>query len=167
MRHWWAALLAGSALWAQELPAPKYQRPAPEQPIPFSHRVHAGQLKLACKQCHPMPEPGDFAELPATTVCMDCHASVAKDSPPIARLARWHCEGKKVPWAPVYRIPDYVFFSHKVHTATVGAACSACHGPVAERDVMRREKDIGMAACMDCHRATKGSLACNYCHEQK
>ena len=45
--------------------------------------------------------------------------------------------------------------------------CEACHGPVRERDVMRKEKDISMAACMDCHRARQASIACNYCHEQR
>jgi hypothetical protein len=98
---------------------------------------------------------------------MGCHASIKKDSPLIQKLAAFHTEGKRVPWAPVYRIPDYVFFSHKTHLAVGGVTCENCHGPVQTRDVMRRERDISMAACMDCHRATNASNHCLLCHEQK
>ena len=149
-----------------ELPAPKYMPPAPEQPLPFSHRNHAGVQKVECKTCHPMPDTGEFAGLPETSVCMSCHKSIKTDSPHIQKLTSHHADKKPIAWRRVYRIPDYVFFSHKEHVAK-GATCETCHGPVRERDVLRKEKDISMAACMDCHRARQASLACNYCHEQR
>jgi len=136
------------------------------QPIPFSHRTHIAGGGLDCKSCHPVPDPGDFATIPETSKCMSCHRTVKKDSPAVQRLADFHNDKKDVPWRRVYRIPDYVYFSHKAHLAK-GIACESCHGPVRERDVLRKEKETSMAACMDCHRAKQASLACNYCHEQK
>src|SRR6266853_1194420 len=81
-----------------------------------------------------------------------CHRALKKDSAAIQRLAALHEQNKPVEWRRVYRLPEYVFFSHKEHVAK-GAACETCHGPVGERDVLRKEKEISMAACMDCHRA--------------
>ena len=163
-----SSLFAAVALvmFAQQPPEPKMQRPAPPQPLPFSHKLHVGQ-GLNCKQCHPVPEPGDFATIPKTAYCMGCHASVKKESPHIAKLAGFHAEGKRVPWAPVYRVPDWVSFSHKKHVGVEGVTCETCHGPVREREVLRRERDISMAACMDCHRARKASNECLLCHDQR
>ncbi len=158
-------LLVAACVFAQ-VPTPKYERPAPEQPLPFSHKTHA-TVGLACKQCHAMPDPGDFATFPATQVCMNCHQAIKKDSPHIAKLAAHHAEGKKIPWVRVYRIPDYVFFNHQKHNAVEGVSCETCHGPVAERVTLRREKDHGMQACMDCHRAKSAKNDCTLCHEQR
>jgi hypothetical protein len=151
---------------ATQTPAPKYMPPPPVQPLPFSHRQHVA-AGLQCKNCHEIPEPGDFAGLPATSKCMSCHIEIKKESDAIQRLAGFHKDGKPVPWARVYRIADYVFFSHKEHLARAGATCDTCHGPIQERDVLRKEKETSMAACMDCHRAKNASLACDYCHEQR
>jgi len=105
--------------------------------------------------------------LPETALCMSCHTTVKKDSPHIARLAEFHSAPKKIEWAPVYRVPDYVLFNHKKHNAVADVNCQTCHGPVAERDLLRREKDIGMQACMDCHRAKNASNDCRFCHEPR
>lgn len=157
-----AVLLAG-----QQQPAePKVLRPAPEQPIPFSHKLHTAN-GLACKQCHPIPEPGDFATIPKTSFCMGCHSTIKKESPHIAKLAAFHAEGKRVPWLPVYRVPDWVSFNHRKHVSVEGVSCETCHGPVKEREVLRREREISMASCMDCHRAHRASNECLLCHDQR
>lgn len=158
-----AATIAGLA----QVPAPRVQRPAPEQPLPFSHRVHVGSAGMKCEQCHPMPDPGDFAMLPPTSLCMSCHRTVKKDSAYIVKLAAADAEGRKIRWVPVYRIPDYVSFNHKQHVAVEGVTCETCHGPVAERDMLRREKDISMQACMECHRIKGASNDCLLCHDQR
>ena len=44
--------------------------PGPEQPLPFSHKSHAGTLKLQCKMCHPAPDPGESMTVGAPRVCM-------------------------------------------------------------------------------------------------
>ena len=158
-------VLLASVAFAQ-VPEPKIVRPAPEQPLPFSHKTHAS-VGLKCAECHSIPEPGDVATLPATGTCMKCHVVVKKDSPYIAKLAEFHREGKPIPWAPVYRVANYVSFSHKTHLAVEGVTCQTCHGPVEQRDELRREKDISMAGCMECHRAKRASTDCTLCHDQR
>jgi hypothetical protein len=160
-----AALLMAIAVSAQ-IPPPKTERPAPVQPLPFSHKNHVG-VGLKCQECHPMPGDGEIATLPATAVCMKCHIAIKKDSPHIAKLAELHKEGKKIAWARVYRVPDYVFFSHKTHVAVAGVNCETCHGPVAQREVLRREKDLSMQTCMECHRLKNAKTDCTFCHDQR
>ena len=75
-------LIAPALVFGQ---AEKYVPPAPEQPIPFSHRAHMAK-GLDCKGCHPVPEPGDFATIPDTAKCMSCHRTVKKESAAIQRL---------------------------------------------------------------------------------
>ncbi|MFN3327124.1 MAG: cytochrome c3 family protein [Bryobacteraceae bacterium] len=159
-------LVTLALLAASQVPAPKTARPAPEQPLPFSHKTHVAN-GLKCAECHTMPDPGDFATLPKTDTCMKCHVAIKKDSPHIAKLADFHTRKRPIPWAPVYRIPDWVMFSHIRHTAIEGVTCETCHGPVHQRDVLRREKDLSMAACMECHRVKGASLDCLYCHDQR
>jgi hypothetical protein len=139
---------------------------APVQPLPFSHRLHTSK-GLSCKDCHAMPDPGDEAGFPATSKCMACHATIAKDRPAIARLAEFYKKQEPIPWKRVYRVPDYVSFSHKTHVLKAQAACETCHGPVQERDAIRKEKSISMAACIDCHAGNRASVACDYCHERR
>jgi hypothetical protein len=161
----WIVFAAAAAALAQ-LPDLKVQRTPPEQPIPFNHKLHVAN-GLQCKGCHPIPEPGDFATIPKPGFCMGCHASIKKDSPHIARLAAASQSGERIRWAPVYRIADWVSFSHKSHTSIEGVTCESCHGPVATREVLRREKDISMAGCMECHRTYKASNDCLLCHDQR
>ena len=137
----------------------------PLQPIPFSHKQHLGMGVLDCKNCHTMPEPGNFATLPDTGKCMLCHEKILSESPAIQKIAVAHRKSTAIAWQPVYRIPDYVFFSHKEHLAQKNTTCQACHGLVQEMDKMRKVKDISMPACMSCHRATMASVECDYCHE--
>lgn len=165
--RWAMGIVLAGILMAQELPDTKVQRPAPAQPIAYSHKIHAGDLKLACVQCHTMPGDGDVATLPETAKCMACHETVKKDSPEIAKLAAAHAAGMPVAWARVYVIPDFVSFSHRKHLSSAGVTCENCHGPVKEREVMRREKDLSMGSCMECHRAKAASIDCVFCHDQR
>jgi hypothetical protein len=159
-------LLTLAGLVSAQTPPAKYVPPAPVQPIPYSHKQHLA-LILKCETCHQMPEAGDDMALPATDKCMTCHASIRKDSPSIQKLAQYHEDGQTVPWVRVYRLPDYVDFSHKDHLAMANATCETCHGPVRERDSIRKDSDISMAGCMECHRANNVSVARNYCHDPR
>lgn len=104
--------------------------------------------------------------LPGTAVCMGCHQTIAKDKEPIQALAKYHAEKRAVPWERVYQIPSYVFFSHRAHL-NAEATCETCHGKVAERAVLFREKDISMGGCMECHRQEKAPNDCQFCHENR
>ncbi len=166
MRAFLLVTLLAAAAAAQQLPVLKKIYPPPEQPIPFSHKTHAAQ-GLECAKCHPIPDPGDFAEIAETSTCMGCHSAVKTDSPHIRKLAAADSRGEPIDWTPVYMLQDYVFFSHREHIERARASCVDCHGEVAARDALSRERDISMAACMECHRAKSASNECDFCHEAR
>ena len=141
--------------------------PAPEQPVTFSHRVHVSQ-GLACTGCHSGAESGDRATLPPTATCMTCHTSVRSDSTEIQKLAGFHAKKEDVPWRRVYRLPDYVVFSHTVHVSSnKGITCETCHGNVRELTQMQKLKDTSMAACIACHTEKAAPTRCDSCHEPR
>lgn len=49
---------------------------APAQPIAYSHRLHAGELRIDCQYCHYGAERSRHAGIPSASVCMNCHATV-------------------------------------------------------------------------------------------
>jgi hypothetical protein len=159
------ALVAVCATAQTPTPAAKYVPRAPEQPIPYSHKKHLA-LGLECKTCHEMPDPGNNMGIPATDKCMTCHRSVKSDSPTIQKLAQFQKDGKPVPWVRIYHLPDYVDFSHKEHLAAK-AACETCHGPVREREVMRKELGVAMSDCIECHRSNNAPVTCDFCHDPR
>ena len=137
---------------------------APEQPLPFSHKTHAGALKLACRLCHTNPDPGATEGIPPAGTCMQCHSTIKTGSPAIQKLAAYSHDQKPIPWVRVYEIPDYVNFSHRTHIAA-GNTCEDCHGKVTESDRLSREKDISMTGCLLCHQAKNAGTGCTFCHD--
>ena len=136
---------------------------APRQPVEFNHRLHAGAMKLQCKTCHPNPDPGDMMGLPEISTCMQCHSAIPPKNAAMQKLQAFAKQNRDVDWVRVYQIPSYVSFSHRAHLQA-GAPCQTCHGAVAERIALSKEKDISMGVCMDCHRAKQASIDCSYCH---
>jgi hypothetical protein len=158
-----AALILASLLAAQTRkfePGP----PVP-QPLPYSHKKHLS-LGLKCDECHRNEDPGERMGIPPTSTCMACHKTVASSRPAIQQLAKHHEERRDVPWERVYRIPGYVFFSHRAHLEAK-ATCADCHGEVARRDVLFLEKDVSMGACMNCHYERRAPNHCQFCHENR
>ena len=155
-----AWVLAASAQTAKQPPPP------PQQPIAFSHKMHAGTLELKCGQCHPNPDPGEKMSVAAASSCMQCHAEIGADRPEIQKLAAFAKKDREIRWARIYQIPANVMFSHKVHLV-VGSTCTECHGQVSARDRLYLEGDISMGACINCHKAKEASVDCTYCHEQQ
>ena len=163
--------LAAALLWnaaavfvSAQAPPSNATPPAPRQPIAFSHKIHAGTLKLQCKMCHPNPDPGEMMTIAPASTCMQCHSAIKADSPEIQRLAEFAKNKTPIPWEPVYEVPSFVNFSHKIHLSK-GNKCQECHGPVETRDQLFRETNISMGGCMDCHKVKKASLDCATCHE--
>jgi hypothetical protein len=166
VRRWTHTLVAAAAMLVAVVSGFAQQEVrGPEQPIPYSHKQHLA-FGLTCGQCHANPDPGDDMSFPATTRCMSCHQTVKKDSPAIQKLAAFDRDHKDIPWVRVYKIPDYVFFSHKAHL-DAGAKCEECHGQVAQRDRLFREGDLSMAGCMSCHRDRNAALGCTSCHDAR
>jgi hypothetical protein len=136
---------------------------APIQPIPFSHKLHAGTRKIPCLYCHSNAERSRHATIPSTNVCMNCHLVVRTDKPAIQQVTKLYEEGKPIPWVRVHRVPDYVYFSHRWHVAR-GIACQTCHGQIQTEDVVRQAENLKMGWCISCHRQNKASQECNTCH---
>ena len=132
-----------------------------EQPIAFSHKVHS-RLGIECAVCHaPLAETGKL-NVPKPSECTRCHQGSAPKNPELRKLAEFDREGREIPWLPIYKIPDYVEFSHDRHSRE---KCRICHGPVQECDVLRKESDISMKGCIACHRSRGVSIKCNLCHQ--
>lgn len=144
----------------REVPSPAK---ALTQPISFSHKQHS-HVGLACVSCHPMEGTGELAQIPAASDCMSCHQTIKKDSHAIRSLVQFHSGNRAVPWSRVYKVPDFVFFSHQKH-ARAGEKCETCHGAVQSREALWQEKEISMEACVECHKLRKASVTCDLCHE--
>jgi hypothetical protein len=124
----------------------------PDQPIPFSHKKHAGQYNIPCMYCHVGVDKSKHATVPSLNVCMNCHAVVKPESPHIQKLKQYYNEKKEpIEWIKVHDLPDHVNFSHKRHIAK-GVACETCHGNVAKMAIVQQAKPMSMGWCLDCHR---------------
>ena len=132
-------------------PTASNQGYAPEQPIPFSHKLHAGTNKMDCKYCHVHPERSRHSTVPALSVCMNCHTVVKTDSPWIQQIQKAYKEGHAIQWVRVHELPDFVYFPHKRHIAA-GLQCENCHGDVKTMDRITQFSPLTMGWCMECHR---------------
>ena len=137
---------------------------APAQPVAFSHRKHAGEIKMACNDCHEPSCNGMTLVMPQSAKCMQCHATIATDKPDIKRIADAAQNNQVLQWIRIYRVPSFVSFSHKTHTSA-GAQCEDCHGPVAEREAITREKDLSIGGCISCHTQKSAPTGCDTCHQ--
>lgn len=141
---------------------------SPTQPVPFSHKIHAGQLKMDCRYCHTNVDKGASATIPATGTCINCHSPLSKEGVPA--LAAVHSasqklravhqsweSGKSVPWVKIHRLPDYVFFNHSAHVNR-GVSCVTCHGRIDTMEKVYQAKELSMAWCISCHRNPEPNL---------
>lgn len=138
---------------------PKYTRVGytPNQPVPFSHRIHAGQLGMDCRYCHSNVEVSSHANVPATQTCWNCHQHVKKDSPQLERVAASMETGQSIEWVKVHKVPDYAYFNHSAHVNR-GVSCVECHGRIDQMTVVSHEKPLSMGWCLDCHRNPEAKL---------
>lgn len=123
----------------------------PLQPVPYSHRLHAGQLGIDCRYCHTGVERSAVAMVPPTQTCMNCHALIKGDSAKLERIRESWKSGAAVEWVRVHKVPEYAYFDHSVHV-TAGVGCSECHGRIDQMEVVRQEQPLSMGWCLECHR---------------
>lgn len=141
----------------------------PTQPIPFSHKIHAGKLNMACRYCHYGAWKSPWVNIPAMSTCMGCHKIAMADKPSIQKLTGYWERGERIPWVKVHYLPDHVKFNHKRHVLA-GYACQECHGPVQTFDVMYQYSSLKMGWCVSCHRknlnnpTNPASMDCLVCH---
>jgi len=155
---------------------------APKQPVPYSHRLHAGELGIDCRYCHVNVERAGVAQIPPTQTCMNCHAEIKLGSAKLAPVRESWCstipadersekacpgvpkeklaevgDDQAVPWVKVHKLADHAYFNHSAHV-TSGVGCESCHGRVDQMEVVRQVKPLSMGWCLECHRNPEPSL---------
>jgi hypothetical protein len=148
---------------AAPAPAPAPTVSGPQQPLPFSHKLHVGAMSMECETCHAPSPSGAAFRIPQAPDCMQCHQSVDSDQPAIQKLAAYAQSNTLIPWVRIYQLPSFVTFSHKTHIGH-GVTCEECHGLVRDHDVLFKESDLSMKWCVDCHTVKQASNDCNACH---
>ena len=165
--------------------AGNHQGFAPEQPIAYSHRLHAGELQIPCLYCHFGAERSRHAGIPPAQVCMNCHkyvtapfAAVREEeklaekegrkpepvvSPELKKLFDAVESGTPIAWTQIHKLPDFAFLDHRMHVAA-DVSCQSCHGPIETMERVRQDATLTMGWCIDCHRTNEASLNCAGCH---
>lgn len=138
-----------------------YQGYKPEQPIYFSHKIHAGENKIDCQLCHSSAKYGKVSEIPSMNVCMSCHKSISEykgkyieegkdrnfytqEIKKIYAAVGWDeasqsYTGKTQPveWVRIHNMPDFVYFDHSQHV-------------VAGEATIKKAKNVDIV-CKACH----------------
>ena len=123
----------------------------PEQPVPYSHALHVGELGMDCRYCHNTVEQAGFAAVPPTETCMNCHNNIAPTSNKLAPIRESYETGLPVEWVKIHDLPDHVYFNHSAHV-TRGVSCVECHGRVDRMVEVYQYAPLSMGWCLDCHR---------------
>ena len=155
----------------------------PRQPIPYSHKLHAGELTIDLFILSFAANKRPQATIPLVSTCMKCHEQIqTKDkdgnlTEGMAKLlAHWE-KGEPIVWNKVNDLADFVYFDHSRHVST-GVTCQECRGPVETFEYMHRQYGLKMSWCMECHKqtpkegdpafergdATRVPINCTTCH---
>lgn len=152
---------------------------APDQPIKFSHELHAGQYGIDCQYCHTGVEKSKNANIPSANICMNCH-TVVQNGPKygteeISKIyasigydpmaGEYTGEEKPIEWVRIHNLPDHVNFNHKQHVVAGNLDCENCHGNVKEMEVVQQVSTLEMGWCINCHRETEVIIDNNYYQE--
>ena len=141
----------------------------PEQPIKYSHALHAGKYQIDCQYCHTGAGKGKYAWIPSTNVCMNCHKVIKKgpkygekEIAKIYKAVGWDPDKKQytgetepVEWVRIHNLPDHAYFNHAQHVVAGQVACQTCHGPIQEMEVVYQYSPLSMGWCINCHRETE------------
>ncbi len=150
----------------------------PEQPIAFSHRLHAGELNINCQYCHATAQRSRYAGIPSASACMNCHKFITSRragiraeeeqakkehrkpnqviAPELNKLYLAIKTSTPVRWNRIHQVPDFVYFDHRPHIAA-GLDCQRCHGPVETMERVRQVETLNMGFCVNCHRGRDGT----------
>lgn len=154
----------------------------PEQPIFYSHKVHAGINQISCLYCHGNAWESKTAAIPSVNVCMNCHKSITEykgeqlfyangdevnGSAEIAKLHKYAgfdpknpeawdpSKAKPIQWDKIHNLPDHVYFNHSQHVRAGNVQCQTCHGEITAMDEVKQVSELSMGWCINCHRETK------------
>jgi hypothetical protein len=163
------------AAWDGMMGIGVYQGYMPEQPIWFSHKIHAGQNGVNCQYCHSGVEKSKVANVPSANVCMNCHKYIQEGTisgtKEIAKIyaaldynpeKQTYGENQKpIKWVRVHNLPDHVYFNHAQHVKVGKIECTECHGEIAKMDTVYQNSPLTMGWCIDCHRKTEVKMEGN------
>lgn len=139
----------------------------PDQPVAFSHELHAGKYQIDCKYCHSSVEVSRHSTVPSGNVCMNCHQFLVMkpESTELKKVRDAFESGKSIAWQKVHLLPDFVKFNHAAHIAA-GKQCQDCHGPVETMPVVYQKNSLSMGWCIECHRRPEHNapVGCGTCH---
>jgi cytochrome c2 len=174
-------LLGGKVVWDGLSSVGVQQGYKPEQPIAFSHKIHAGENGVDCNYCHSGARHSKSAGVPSANVCMNCHTYINSGTETgtteIAKIydaigfdveTRTYIEGyeqKPIQWVRIHNLPDLAYYNHSQHVNVAGIECQTCHGPVEEMEVVEQYSPLTMGWCINCHRETKVDTDNPYYHD--
>jgi menaquinone reductase, multiheme cytochrome c subunit len=163
LKKWVSLLLLGAPVYLVALIAygvtPEAIRIGyqPEQPVPYSHALHAGEMGMDCRYCHNTVERSAKAAVPPAATCMNCHTAIHAASEKLLPIRQAYSEGTAVRWTRVTDVPDYVYFNHSAHVGA-GVGCESCHGRVDQMVKVFQAKPLTMSWCLECHRNPEPNL---------
>ncbi|MCF6170494.1 MAG: c-type cytochrome [Bacteroidales bacterium] len=165
-----SVVVIGEIVFLESAALGRQQYYQPEQPIMFSHKVHAGQNKIDCKYCHFTADESMHAGIPPVNVCMNCHSQVKQGkltgTKEIDKIYSAIERNKPIEWIKVHNLPDHVYFNHAQHVNVGKVACAECHGPVEKMDQIIQVEDLSMGWCIQCHREKEVQFADNKFYDQ-
>jgi len=148
-----------------------YQGYTPEQPIKFSHKLHAGENGVACVYCHHSALKSKHAGIPSGNICMNCHKGISQgrseegtaEIMKIYEAVGWDMdaqeytgEEKPIKWIKVHNLPDHAYFNHAQHYVVGQIECQECHGQMQEEyTVAGQHAPLTMGWCINCHNETQ------------
>lgn len=158
----------------------------PEQPIAFSHKIHAGVNGIDCNYCHSSARHSKTSGIPSANLCMNCHTYISNGTNtgtkeiakiydavgfnPETKTYIEDYEEKPIKWVRIHNLPDHAYFNHSQHVVAGGLECQDCHGAVEEMDVLYQHAELTMGWCVECHRETEVKMEGNnyytHLHEQ-
>ena len=170
-------IVVGSVdLWFDAKGIGVYEGYSPEQPIKFSHKIHAGDNQIDCGYCHGSAYKGKTAGIPSVNVCMNCHKGISEGkvwgTEEIAKIydaagfdpekQQYTGDEKPIEWIRIHNLPDFAYFNHSQHVVVGKQKCQTCHGEVETFDYpMKQHSDLTMGWCVDCHRETEVAMEGN------
>jgi hypothetical protein len=128
-----------------------------EQPVPFSHMHHVGQLGIGCTYCHTGVETSAVAGIPPTKTCMNCHQTMWTGSDMLQPIRDSLKTNTPIIWNKVHNTPHYTYFNHSIHVGK-GVGCYSCHGEIDKMPLVFQSKTLLMEWCLDCHREPEKHL---------
>jgi Cytochrome c7 and related cytochrome c len=143
-------LIAGPMIYVRTPFFTQQQDPI-DQPVQFDHRHHVGDEGIDCRYCHYLVEKTQWAGVPPTSLCLNCHEQIWNKSPKLAPVRESYFADKPIVWNKVNKLPHFVYFNHSIHVKQ-GVGCVTCHGRIDEMAAVEKAQPLTMGWCLECHR---------------